>query len=216
MTSPPCSRISNASAVEASGVTAEISAPAGISPVATRSTACSKSHRSYTRAPITLSSRQKTRKRSTGLGSSWIATTTRRPRTASAWIAAARPASAPDTSNATCAPAPSVQSSIAWSKRDRAGRACAVPAARRSHGGARPARMTTTSAPSAAATNAISRPIGPPPTTSAPRRPSSRSGGRRARRRPRARRAPRGRDAGSRANEPGARRDRPRLLHRPR
>ena len=42
----------------------------------------------------------------------WIATMTSRPRTASAWVAVVTPPAEPETSNATSAPAPPVQSSI--------------------------------------------------------------------------------------------------------
>ena len=77
------------------------------------------------------------------------------------------PAAVPETSNATSAPAPAVQSSTQRGDvARRRGRRLASPSARRRRGDARSARRRRPR-PRGRATRAISRPIGPPPTTTA-------------------------------------------------
>ena len=97
-------------APRSSGTTLLISRSAGIVPSATSATAFSKSERSYNRAPMRVSSRQKKRCRFTSRGRGWIATRHSRPRTPSTSTAVSTPPAAPDTSKATSAPASPVHS----------------------------------------------------------------------------------------------------------
>src|ERR671911_2018447 len=100
---PLCSA-AKASTVAVSGAMWVISPAAGTTPAVNSSTARSKSRRSYTRAPTIRSSRRKTRCRSTGRGSAWMATTTTVPRTLTRSVAARTAAAPPETSKTTSAP----------------------------------------------------------------------------------------------------------------
>ena len=128
--------------------------------------ASSKSERSYTRAPMRVSSRQKTRNRFTGGGVAWIATTTRRPRTASRLK--------PDPAQRLHrTPRSHRHAGSLRPVRDQRVHVAArrIDGLQPEHLGERPPLLassrTSTSAPAARATHATSRPIGPPPTTTA-------------------------------------------------
>ena len=200
----PASIALNASVTPLSGTTSVISVSLGIAPVASRRAASSKSSRSAP-CPISVSSRQNTRNRSTGGGDAWMPTTTARPCAPRQPIAVPIPAAVAETSKATSAPAAAVQSpptppcpllgSSAGRPTEAATPAPALVRLEHRHLG-----------PAERATAAISRPIGPPPTTTTCSPGGARRGVRRAPRRRSARPAPR---PGSRCPQAGGRARRP-------
>src|ERR1035437_2240310 len=167
MQSPPPSMRCMASSRRPSGSTPVISFPSGSRPDAASSIARSKSSASYTRAPVSFSSRQKKRNRSTLGASPKIATTTMRPRVRGNFVIVSAPACDPETSKTTSAPAPRVRALTSPCRSVSSAFAASIPRSRASCRRNALTSASTTRAPRARATHATRMPMGPPPITAA-------------------------------------------------